>query len=241
MTPPGLSVEPPSIIIVQTILSHAELPLDTIALAACILDTLPARFHSRWRMSYPRSRQPPPTSKRHPFPAGLYQPPSNDVVYPEVVILAALILAFKFVEDKQDSTQYFSLVWGRQLWSCDQINVTEQCIMEAIGYHILPLWSVEYIKQARHDIELARRELLDENREPKESEEYELCNSKPMSSGKAVVGFGLQLTPAETPKSELYNSYDHIQSLDQETREAFGNQESVPHDYLHLPAEGLLR
>ncbi|KAI0132678.1 hypothetical protein BJ170DRAFT_680559 [Xylariales sp. AK1849] len=243
MIPPGLSLEPPSVAIVQTMLTHAQLPMDTIALAVCILDALPTKFRNRWRVSYPRLRQTAPAMKRHTLPSGPIQPPENDTVFPEIAILAALVIANKFLEDMQETTQYVSCVWGRSLWSCEQINVTERCIMEELEYRILPLWNADYIKQARHDMELIRRELIDETSEValEAKEEYGLYNTKPMSSGKAVIGLGLQLTPAETPKSEMSTPFAQKQALGQETMKAFGNAQAVPQDYLHLPAEATLR
>lgn len=234
--PPGLSLEPPSIATVQTMLSYANLPMDTIALAVCILDSLPTRFRSSWRMSYPRSRHHSSAIKRHTLPSGPIQPPGSDVVYPEVTILAALMIANKFVEDAQNSTQFFGNVWGRDMWSCEQINATERCIMEGLGYRIMPLYNAECIKQARHDMELTRRELLDETSDlAMEAKEYDLYTTEPMSSGLAVVGLGLQLTPADTPKSELSNPFGRNQALDQEVREAFGNPRGISTDYLHMP------
>lgn len=209
MLPPGLSIEPASAAVVQSMLGQADLPMDTIALAVCILDALPSRFRNRWRAAYPRSRHTSLSAKRHTLPSGPIQPPPNEAVLPEVVVMCALIIAAKFTEDEQDSTQYFAALWGRDMWSCEQINVTERCIMEALEYRIMPLCNPDYIKEARHDMELCRRELLDEASEASstaDAKEYELYDT--MSSGQAVVGLGFQLTPAETPKSELAAPFD---------------------------------
>ncbi|ORY64983.1 uncharacterized protein BCR38DRAFT_484460 [Pseudomassariella vexata] len=236
MIPPGLSREEPSTATVQFMLSHADLPMDLIALAACILDALPSRFRHSWRMSYPRSRRTSPVCKRHTLPSTpiqLEHDAQADTVLPEVAVLAALMIADKFVADLQEPTSYYASRWGMDIWSCEQINFTERCIMEALGYRILPLWDAQIIKEVRHDIELVRRELMDETSGmAPEARDYELCSNRPMSSGEAVVGLGLQLTPAETPKSQLTAG-----QYDQETREAFSTARAVPPDYLHLPNE----
>ncbi|KAK8080123.1 hypothetical protein PG997_007941 [Apiospora hydei] len=242
MLPPGLALESPSVAVVHNILTHAMLPMDAIALATCILDALPRRYRNTWRMSYPRSRQTSPASKRHTMPSGPIQPPAHfDAVFPEVNVLAALIIANKFIEDLHEPTSYYANEWGRDMWSCEQINVTERCIMEALEYRIIPLLDDQYIKQARHDIELARRELLDETSElAMEAREYELYNnnSRPMSSGEAVIGLGLSLTPADTPKTEVRTPGSQTsEGLDLATREAFGKSPPVPHDYLRFPAD----
>jgi hypothetical protein len=235
MLPSGLSLELPSVAIVQTMLSRANLPMDTIALAVCILDALPTRFRNRWRMVYPRSRQTLAASKRHTLPSGPIQP-SSDAVFPEVIILCALMIANKFLEDVHDPTHYFGSEWGRDIWSCEQINATERCVMEALEYRIMPLTNDEYIREARHDIEATRRELLDETSDAAcEAREYGLYDTRPMSSGEAVVGLGLQLTPADTPKSELSAPFVQDDHFCCETRKAFGGLQTVPEDFLRLP------
>ncbi|OTA59213.1 hypothetical protein K449DRAFT_466920 [Hypoxylon sp. EC38] len=234
MLPPGASFMTPSISVVQGILARANLPMDIIALAVCILDSLNSRFSRSWRISFPLSNQNELGSKRHTLPAGAIQVVHIDSVPPEIIILAALIIADKFVEDLQESTQYYSFSWGQNMWTCEQINFTERCIMENLGYRILPLWEEKSIKQARHDIEMARRELVDggigigdDGKAAK--------HAKSMSSGHAVMGLGRQLTPAETPKSELPTPFGHVQTIGRETREAFSNSAALPQDYLHLP------
>lgn len=144
------------------------------------------------------------------------------------------MIANKFLEDVHDTTQYFSSVWGRDIWSYEQINTTERCVMEMLDYRIFPLTDEEYIREARHDIESTRRELLDEDSDASlEARGYGLYDSRLMSSGQAVLGLGLQLTPADTPSCELSTSFDQLLSL--ETKEAFGQSQALPNDYLHLP------
>ncbi|KAI2621483.1 hypothetical protein GGS26DRAFT_594499 [Hypomontagnella submonticulosa] len=235
MLPPGASFMTPSVPTVQGILARASLPMDIIALAVCILDSLNSRFSRSWRISFPLTKPNELAPKRHTLPSGAVQAVHIDNVFPEVIILAALIIADKFVEDLQESTQYYRSQWGLNMWTCEQINFTERCIMENLGYRILPLWEAKSIKQARHDIEMARRELLDNGIEM--GDEGKMGKHvKSMSSGHAVMGLGLQLTPAETPKSELASPFGRVQNLGRETREAFSNSTALPRDYLHLPS-----
>ncbi|KAI0889225.1 uncharacterized protein GGS22DRAFT_68882 [Annulohypoxylon maeteangense] len=231
MLPPGASFMTPSIPIVQGILARADLPMDIIALAVCVLDSLNSRFSRSWRISFPLGKQHELGPKRHTLPSGIVQAVHIDNIFPEVIILAALIIADKFVEDLQETTQYYCSSWGRNQWTCDQINFTERCIMENLGYRILPLWEEKLIKQARHDIEMARRELLDAENEM--GDESKMAKHvKSMSSGHAVMGLGLQLTPVET---EMATPFSHVQELDRETREAFSNSTTLTRDYLHMP------
>ncbi|KAI1346540.1 hypothetical protein F5Y01DRAFT_297658 [Xylaria sp. FL0043] len=208
MLPPGASFITPSIPAVQQMLARANLPMDIIALAVCILDSLNSKFSRNWRVAFPLNRQGQPASKRHTLPSAPSHATHINSVFPEIIILAALMIADKFVEDLQSPTQYFASTWGNNLWTYEQINFTERCIMESLGYRILPLWDPALIKQARHDIEMARREIIQESTGCVGEEGRR--HFKSMSSGHAVVGLGLQLTPAATPDSERATSFNRI-------------------------------
>ncbi|RYC54398.1 hypothetical protein CHU98_g11809 [Xylaria longipes] len=212
MLPPGASFITPSIPAVQQMLARANLPMDIIALAVCILDSLNSKFSRNWRVAFPLNRQGQPASKRHTLPSAPGQATHINSVFPEIIILAALMIADKFVEDMQSPTQYFVSSWGNNLWTCEQANFTERCIMESLGYRILPLWDPALIKQARHDIEMARREIIQESSSSGgvAGEDGRQKHFKSMSSGHAVLGLGLQLTPATTPDSERVTSFDGI-------------------------------
>lgn len=80
--------------------------------------------------------------------------------------------------------------------------------MESLGYRILPLWEPALIKQARHDIEMARREIIHQSAGG--IGEDGRRHFKSMSSGHAVGGLGLQLTPAVTPEVERDAPFDQI-------------------------------
>lgn len=158
-------------------LSRAALPMDTIALAVCILDSLNRKFSMSWRLSCPLTATPsqrPGFNKRHTLPpeahAGLagyeaHDEPERlhiDDIFPEVIILAALVVAAKFVEDSQEPTTWYAGAWGRGLWTCAQINQTERCIMENLNYRIMPLLNRELIADAVADMQLAGRFALKE-------------------------------------------------------------------------------
>jgi hypothetical protein len=167
----------------------------------CILDSLKSKFSLTWRVSFPLGGS--SANKRHTL-SGPVQAQHIDAVFPEVIILGSLIIATKFVEDMHEPTAHFASAWGNDLWTCEQINFTERCIMESLGYRIMPLWNEKYIKQARHDIELARREMLDEDMGDLVTPDdgTVMKHSKSKSEGHAVTGLGYQLTPVDTPRSE---------------------------------------
>ena len=74
---------------------------------------------------------------------------------PEVIILGALLVAKKFLDDgaTHTSTYQDGIADGR--WTCEQINVTERCILENLGWRIMPLWQEELIADAKEDMRRA--------------------------------------------------------------------------------------
>jgi hypothetical protein len=152
----------------------------------CILDSLNAKFSHTWRQACPLSPRSAPTQQLH-----------IDGVCPEVIILASLIIAVKFVDDSCcEPTRHYAANWGGGVWACEQINVTERCIMESLGYRILPLWDRGLIGDALADMQRAGRQAAFEQRH------HRLGQRRPpppvMSSGRAVAEFGMQLSPVET-------------------------------------------
>jgi hypothetical protein len=175
--------------------------MDTIALAVCILDSLSSKFSLNWRLLCPLAPREPANgaTKRHTIqasPMGAAQF-HIDSVNPEVVVLAALIIAVKFLDDSHQPTHCYQAAWGKNLWTCDQINVTERCIMENLGYRILPLWDAVLIADAIRDMQRAARQAalppLPRNGE---------AHKRSVSSAEALLCHTLPLTPAETPLSE---------------------------------------
>lgn len=217
MLPPSASFIEPSVSVLQGMLERAHVSMDIIALGVCILDSLKSKFSRRWRVSFPLSA---PTNKRHTL-SGPVQAQHIDSVLPEVIALGALMIATKFVEDMQEPTRYFASVWGQNQWTYEQINFTERCIMESLEYRIMPLWDEDYIKQARHDIEMARREFVGglatqqstASGRPGLLRENSIRHGKSMSAGHATVGPGFSITPVETPKSESPSAFSPLATL----------------------------
>lgn len=201
--------------LIQTIITRAALPLETVALAVCILDSLDAKFSRKWRMTLPLATSAP--TKRHTITSAAASLITHiDSVRPELIILAALIIAFKFTDDCQEPTQYYASDWARGLWTCDQINATERCIMEHLGYRILPLCEKSIIEEALVDMRRAghaalreqEREVQSMRSTPRlgmtDSAGHARSISVPVrpGAGEAVIGLGLSLTPVDTPTEE---------------------------------------
>jgi hypothetical protein len=139
-------------------------------------------------------------------------------VSPEVVVLAALVVAVKFLEDRQEPTQHYCEAWGRGRWTNEQLNVTERCIVESLDYRIMPLCNEELLIDAQVDMQLAARQrpppqTAESRRRPSRSaglngdggngsvpRHQHPLHRKGKSTNDAVLGLGLQQQP--TPNSE---------------------------------------
>lgn len=178
LIPSAASLATASVPLVQALLTRADVPIETVALAVCILDSLGSRFARAWRLSCPLvpNTLMPPASKRHtlppapppcaPLPAPARYALHIDSVRPELIILAALVIAVKFTEDPQQPTHFYCLEWGRGLWSPDQLNTTERCIMEFLDYRIMPLCDEDCLADAMVDMQLAARQRDARPRQP---------------------------------------------------------------------------
>lgn len=217
LIPSSASLTTASIPAVQAILSRADLPIETVALAVCILDSLDKRFARAWRLSCPLLPGVPSTNKRHTLPLTplLYQHQQHqmlhiDSVPPELIILAALVIAVKFIEDPQQLTQFYCNAWGRSTWSHEQLNVTERCIMESLNYRIMPLCDEDCLADAMVDMQLAGQQLDWDTRELSPVSSLDSSDSdnnfvlghhrsKTMIPSTAALGLGLSLTPSDSP------------------------------------------
>lgn len=219
--PSSTSLTPASVPLVQSILARANLPLETIALAVCILDSLNGRFALAFRHGCPLS--PTATSSTASY-FDVNQAQHIDSIHPELLILSALILAVKFLDDEQQFTSHYALDWGKGIWTCAQINYTQLSILQNIGYKILPLWVEELISVTLIEMQRAGQqyeplvydEEIDIMLEKKNLIVFE--GERPMSNGKAIFGSHDQMTPAETPSIDQFTE---LTNLSLETKKAF--------------------
>jgi hypothetical protein len=162
-----------------------------------------------------------------------------DSVSPELIVLSALILAVKFLDDAQQATREYGEEWGKGLWTCKQINFTQWCILENLGYRLLPLWEHSIILEALGDMERAGQQHNPEIYGADEDWDAAtffgsfggLGHERNMRDGKTILGLCEQLTPAETPMVENIKG---TQDVSLETRNAFQSG-SRSEEYLTLP------
>lgn len=204
LIPSAASLATASVPLVQGMLTRANLPIESVALAVCILDSLDKKFARKWRLSCPLSNAPEPAAlaggnKRHTLPP---TPLADDLlprhlhidsVRPELMILSALVIAAKFTEDPQETTAYYTHSWGKSLWSTTQLNVTERLVMESLEYRIMPLTDEAYLADAMVDMQLAARQVdwCAARREPSPPEADSFVPSHARS--KTMVPMGLAL------------------------------------------------
>ncbi|OLN97313.1 hypothetical protein CCHL11_01287 [Colletotrichum chlorophyti] len=233
LVPTSASLTTPSVPLVQAMLSRSALPLETIALAVCILDSLNSKFALSWRLQCPLLVDAAVSNKRHTLGHSplldrrRQQQMHIDSVQPELIILAALVIAAKFTDDCHDKTSFYSVNWGKDMWSCEQINVTERCICENLNYRIKPLVDDEdLLADTMVDMQLAARHY--NSSRPSQPHEMGHSKSKSMTIGTTVIGLGLQLTPVDTPKSEAVSFGDEVRAA----------LEKTSFDYMSLALSG---
>lgn len=121
--------------------------METIALAACILDALSSRFGRRWRR-----RSLSLSSASHPR---LFEGVSPSALRSEVIVLSALALATAFFHDDHSSTLYWAQHVSSSSFTVKQINATSNCILEDIDYALSSLAAPDSIQRAMQDMHKA--------------------------------------------------------------------------------------
>jgi hypothetical protein len=104
-------------------LSRAYLPLETLALAACLLDGLSSRFGRTWRNTMSKL----PTVSNTPA-----LPP------PETVVLAALKVSASFLDDSRtaDPCVWAAQVGGTAGITGTALEATVRAVLSDIGYEM---------------------------------------------------------------------------------------------------------
>lgn len=218
-------------------LARAKLPLETIALAVCILDSLDSKFARTWRLSCPlASSDNSFNSRRYTLPASpvTLRQSHIDFVRPEVIVLCALIISVKFSQDLEESTRHYAFCWGHDLWTCEQINFTENRIVESLDYRIVPLMDCEIIEVAMADMNRAGKYATAQQKAATGAFGPESAHARALSTGEACLGLGLQLTPADTPGASEGCGLTAT-ALAEATQAAFSGPPSITPKSLRLP------
>jgi hypothetical protein len=102
MIPKPACVVPASPLIIQAFLHRAAVELEVVALTACVIDRLSNKFALKWRRECPLVRR-DPVSIEYPFTSAhgdCHGSEGDSFPRPEIVALASLMLAAKFLDDR---------------------------------------------------------------------------------------------------------------------------------------------
>ncbi|KAJ9636736.1 hypothetical protein H2199_007730 [Coniosporium tulheliwenetii] len=157
LVPSNASPHRPFAATIYDFLSRAQLPIEVLGLAACILDALSARFAAHWRqelfqLDTQRRRQdgrPTPliiqTNSRSSY---------TSCPEPEIIILAALHLAVAYLSDRPKLPAFWARHVSLDAFSVTQINATTRCILRDIDYGLHSFTS-EMVDEAIEDMRRA--------------------------------------------------------------------------------------
>lgn len=115
LVPSGVCLHRPSPSTIQTYLEQFTLPLETIALAGCVLDSLSLRFSRKLRESF--------ASVSIEVPSG-----------PEVIVLAALALATSYHLDDHFLASHWTNIVALGSVNTQQFNIASRCVLVDINY-----------------------------------------------------------------------------------------------------------
>ncbi|KAI5781421.1 hypothetical protein EDC01DRAFT_665665 [Geopyxis carbonaria] len=127
MVPRNASREPPLVKYLHGILQRANLRLEVVSLACCVLDCLSGRFVRRWRLEC-----------------------CNCDGYPEqseVLAVGALSIAMKFLEDSSYPTRLWANNISSKLFSTRSLALTERLILADLNYCVLGISTPELLEE----------------------------------------------------------------------------------------------
>ncbi|KAG0127025.1 hypothetical protein HOY82DRAFT_626301 [Tuber indicum] len=132
MLPKNASREAPSTHLLQSILQRANVAMEVVGLASCILDCLTGQFVRRWRQEYCAAE--------------------GSAERCEVLAVAALCIALKFLED----TSLSSRMWARDIcgdrFSPRMLSITERLILGDVGFSIAGICTAELIQYSINEM-----------------------------------------------------------------------------------------
>jgi len=136
MIPRNAFREPPSVKLLHSILQRANLKLEVMALAGCILDCLSSRFVRQWRSDL----------------CGKLSTGCSEAGV--VIVVVALCIAMKFMEDSSYTSRYWAICICEELFSLDAFMTTERLILSDLNYSLHGIsapetleWIMDEIKQ----------------------------------------------------------------------------------------------
>jgi len=161
---------PPQISTIASMVTRAQLPLETLALAACVLDALSSQFGRTWRNVVCKL----PSSS--PPVGGFPLPPS------ETIVLAALKVSASFLDDSRtaDPNVWASHVGGSAGITASALEATVRVVLADIGYEMCS-FSPEDVERRMKGMmkgaEAAAKEMANSDFQVR-GEEMEICEDE---------------------------------------------------------------
>ncbi|TID26646.1 Isocitrate dehydrogenase [NADP] [Venturia nashicola] len=123
---------------VASFISRANLDPNTVALAACILDSLSSSFVRSWRKACEKARSPEiPTFRSEPMK-------------PELIVLGALALAHSYLYDVSGKPKWWSKITNQTMEPRD-ISATKNCILRDIDYGLMS-FTMEDLEEKKQEM-----------------------------------------------------------------------------------------
>jgi len=138
---------------IHDFLFRAELPLEIVGLAACILDALGSRFALEWRKACSSSARTSSLLNRS-WKKTSFHHDTKTSAEPEIVVLSALSLAAGYLDDNQKSAAYWARTISADRFRTGQVNATRLCILIDINYN-LHSFTPDMIQEAMEDMQRA--------------------------------------------------------------------------------------
>ncbi|KAE9975582.1 hypothetical protein BLS_002532 [Venturia inaequalis] len=124
---------------VASFITRAGLDPNTVALAACILDSLSSSFVRNWRNACEKARSPEiPTFRSEPLK-------------PELIVLGALAVAHSYLYDVCGEPKWWSDHVTNKAMEPRDISATTDCILKDIDYGLMS-FTMEDLEEKKQDM-----------------------------------------------------------------------------------------
>jgi transposase-like protein len=131
--------------LIATYLARAQLPEATVALAACILDSLSSRFVRAWR----RECEEVNTSQHSAHSLRI-------TAKPELIVLAALAVASGFLDDVKGEPRWWIQNVTEDTLNLREFDATMRCVYKDLNYDLCS-FTAEEVDEMRLDLYPAAR------------------------------------------------------------------------------------
>ncbi|KAF2194406.1 hypothetical protein K469DRAFT_686445 [Zopfia rhizophila CBS 207.26] len=129
-------------LIIHSFLLRSALPIETVALASCILASLSPSFAAAYRDACQASSGNRPSSQSPTASSSFadafltFQPTQGSSSNPDLLVLASLSLAFAFLDCRKAKPSYWSGFMSSGLYTEGQVCKASDCMLRDLGYRL---------------------------------------------------------------------------------------------------------